>query len=117
MQLKQAHILLTSRLQAMIPDATNLEGYTTADAATDFTPDAAGLYVFRRSIGVDADTKVETFKYEAYYFDGHDYYKVTDLSVTPDGTSYATMLQQTVTSQAQQLSLLKKRQRPSILQL
>ena len=74
---------------SMIPDATNLEGYTTADAATDFTPDAAGLYVFRRSIGVDADTKVETFKYEAYYFDGHDYYKVTDLSVTPDGTSYA----------------------------
>jgi len=74
---------------SMIPDATNLEGYTTADAATDFTPDAAGLYVFRRSIGVDANTKVETFKYEAYYFDGHDYYKVTDLSVTPDGTSYA----------------------------
>ena len=74
---------------SMIPDATNLEGYTTADEATDFTPDAAGLYVFRRSIGVDADTKVETFKYEAYYFDGHDYYKVTDLSVTPDGTSYA----------------------------
>ena len=74
---------------SMIPDATNLEGYTTADAATDFTPDAAGLYVFRRSIGVDAETKVETFKYEAYYFDGHDYYKVTDLSVTPDGTSYA----------------------------
>ena len=73
---------------SMIPDATNLEGYTTADAATDFTPDAAGLYVFRRSIGVDADTKVETFKYEAYYFDGHYYYKVTDLSVTPDGTSY-----------------------------
>ncbi len=74
---------------SMIPDATKLEGYTTADAATDFTPDAAGLYVFRRSIGVDANTKVETFKYEAYYFDGHDYYKVTDLSVTPDGTSYA----------------------------
>ena len=74
---------------SMIPDATNLEGYTTADAATDFTPDAAGLYVFRRSIGVDANTKVETFKYEAYYFDGHDYYKVTDLSVTPDGASYA----------------------------
>ena len=74
---------------SMIPDATNLEGYTTADEATDFTPDAAGLYVFRRSIGVDANTKVETFKYEAYYFDGHDYYKVTDLSVTPDGASYA----------------------------
>ncbi len=74
---------------SMIPDATNLEGYTAADAATDFTPDAAGLYVFRRSIGVDANTKVETFKYEAYHFDGHDYYKVTDLSVTPDGTSYA----------------------------
>ena len=73
---------------SMIPDATNLEGYTTANAATDFTPDAAGLYVFRRSIGVDANTKVETFKYEAYYFDGHYYYKVTDLSVTPDGTSY-----------------------------
>jgi len=74
---------------SMIPDATNLEGYTTANAATDFTPDAAGLYVFRRSIGVDPITKIETFKYEGYYFDGHDFYKVTDLKVVPDTVSYA----------------------------
>ena len=74
---------------SMIPDATKLEGYTTADATTDFTPDAAGLYVFRRSIGVDPITKIETFKYEGYYFDGHDFYKVTDLKVVPDTVSYA----------------------------
>ena len=74
---------------SMIPDATNLEGYTTADAATDFTPDAAGLYVFRRSIGVDPETKIETFKYDGYYFDGQDYYKVSNLSVLPDSVSYA----------------------------
>ena len=74
---------------SMIPDATNLEGYTTADAATDFTPDAAGLYVFRRSIGVDPETKIETFKYDGYYFDGQDYYKVSNLNVVPDGISYA----------------------------
>jgi len=59
---------------------------------TDFTPRADGLYVFRRSIDVDAagfgDSGVgkgaETFTYDGYYYYGGRYYKIADLSVTPD---------------------------------
>ena len=55
-------------------------------AKTDFTPDAEGLYVFRRAIDVDYKN-AEQFDYEAYYYkDGH-YYKVTNLAVTPDNVA------------------------------
>ena len=46
---------------------------------TDFAPDAEGLYVFRRVIKVAADT-TETFEYAGYYFDGTDFYKITNLT-------------------------------------
>ena len=77
-----SNLELGTMVVAMVPDSTDLNGYTTADAITDFTPDAAGLYVFRRSIGVDPETKIETFKYDGYYFDGQDYYKLSNLSVS-----------------------------------
>ena len=32
---------------------------------------------------------LESFKYEGYYYDGKDFYKVTDLKVEPDTISYA----------------------------
>jgi len=67
----------------MTPHATDPNGYT--EGATDFTPDAEGLYVFRRSIDVDG-ARGETFEYEGYYFSNGDYYKITDLQVTPDST-------------------------------
>ena len=70
---------------AMNPDREDLDGYTTANQATDFAPDAADFYVFRRYIDIDPSTKIEKFEYAAYYYDGHDFYKVTDLSVEPGG--------------------------------
>ena len=79
-----------SKVVSMIPDSADLNAYeANNDPLTDFTPDAAGLYVFRRSIGVDKDTQLETFKYDGYYFDGQDYYQITDLRVVPDKASYA----------------------------
>ena len=67
---------------------------TTTTKADDFVPRAEGLYVFRRSIDVDAagfpgdTTRVsrgaESFTYDAYYYFGGRYYKVVDLDVTPD---------------------------------
>jgi len=49
----------------------------------DFTPDAEGLYVFRRSIGVNPATPgTETFEYDGYYFDGTDYYRISNLTYT-----------------------------------
>ena len=48
--------------------------------ATDFTPDKDGLYVFRRSIDVDAADQSETFTYDGYYFKGNKYYKVSNLN-------------------------------------
>jgi alternate signal-mediated exported protein len=79
-----------SKVVSMIPDSADLNAYeANNDPLTDFTPDAAGLYVFRRSIGVDKDTQLETFKYDGYYFDGQDYYQITDLKVVPDKASYA----------------------------
>jgi len=122
-----SNLELGNKIVAMTPDFDNENGYKPA-STTDFTPDAEGLYVFRRSIGVDSTTKVETFKYEAYYCvpgtptipevpevpavpDDPDtpeneyqpaipavpavpgvpgkYYKVSNLSVVPDGASYA----------------------------
>ena len=118
-----SNLQLGNKVVAMNPDFSNQENYTAA--AGDFTPDAEGLYVFRRSIGVDPTTKEETFKYEAYYcvpgtptipatpgsaeyVDPQTgdtvpavpatpevpgvpgkYYKVSNLSVVPDGASYA----------------------------
>jgi len=52
---------------------------------TDFTPRGTGLYVFRRQITVAGDAG-ETFEYAGYYYDGTDYYKISNLSVTPDST-------------------------------
>ena len=67
---------------------------TTTNKGDDFVPRAEGLYVFRRSIDVDAagfpgdTTRVskgaESFTYDAYYYFGGRYYKVVDLDVTPD---------------------------------
>ncbi len=53
---------------------------------TEFTPDADGLYVFRRSIDVDTGTQAETFEYEGYYYDSTTgkFFKITDLNITPD---------------------------------
>jgi len=59
---------------------------------TDFTPRADGLYVFRRSIDVDSTgfgadeigKGAESFTYDGYYYYGGKYYKIADLSVTPD---------------------------------
>ncbi len=53
---------------AMNPDFKNDNGYTSADPVTDFKPDAEGLYVFRRSIGVDSKTQLENYTYDAYYY-------------------------------------------------
>lgn len=55
-------------------------------AETDFTPDEDGLYVFRRKIVVDNDTRAEQFKYEGYYYSGGKFYKISNLKVTPDTT-------------------------------
>jgi len=52
---------------------------------TDFTPGGAGLYVFRRQITVAGDAK-ETFEYSGYYYDNGNYYKISNLQVTPDST-------------------------------
>ena len=51
---------------AMTPGADE-NGYVAANA-TDFTPDVEGLYVFRRTIGVNSKTQLEEYTYEAYYF-------------------------------------------------
>ena len=74
---------LGQKIVAMIPDTSDLDGYTTADVLTDFAPAENGLYVFRRSIGVAAD-RTETFEYVGYYYDNGDFYKVELESVTPD---------------------------------
>lgn len=55
-------------------------------AETDFTPDKDGLYVFRRKIVVDKNTRAEEFKYEGYYYSGGKFYKISNLKVTPDTT-------------------------------
>ena len=55
----------------------------TTSPKTDFTPTTKGLYVFRRTIDVDANA-LETFTYDAYYFNDGVYYKVTDLKLTSD---------------------------------
>lgn len=75
------------------PGATPTTGTDTVKV-DDFVPRAEGLYVFRRSIDVDAagfpgdTTRVskgaESFTYDAYYYFGGRYYKVVDLAVTPD---------------------------------
>ena len=84
------NVELGNKVVSMVPDTADLDAYAAKnDPLTDFNPDTAGVYVFRRSIGVDKNTKIETFKYDGYYYDGQDFYKITDLSVVPDGASYA----------------------------
>jgi len=52
---------------------------------SDFTPDAEGLYVFRRAIDTESMTYGEEFfTYAGYYFKDGKYYKVNNLVVTPD---------------------------------
>ena len=75
--------VLGNKIVSMTPDPADLNGYTAG--ATDFTPDAEGLYVFRRSIVVDGSL-LETFEYEGYYYKDNKFYKITDLEVTPDAT-------------------------------
>jgi len=84
---KASNFKAGDKVVAMNPDFDDENGYTALTG--DFGPDAPGLYVFRRSIKVDNDTQVETFKYDAYYFDGQDFYKVTNLKVVPNTVSYA----------------------------
>jgi alternate signal-mediated exported protein len=70
---------------SMVPDGTNLDAYVANNTpVTDFTPDAEGLYVFRRSIDVDENAQTEMFKYDGYYYKGGNFYKVKIVSVTPD---------------------------------
>ena len=73
---------LGNQIVAMTPSPTNLDGYTAE--TTDFTPTANGLYVFRRSIGVDSTTRAENFEYEGYYYNDGEFYKVKLTSVTAD---------------------------------
>ena len=54
-------------------------------ALTDFQPDKEGLYVFRRSIAVAGDRE-ETFEYAGYYYKENQFYKISNLNVTPDTT-------------------------------
>lgn len=73
-----------NKIVSMTPDSSNLDGYTAG--ATDFTPDAEGLYVFRRAINVDDTNRTEKFTYEGYYYKGGDFYKISNLTTTPDTT-------------------------------
>ncbi len=68
-----------NQIVAMTPDSDNLDGYKPQTGKTDFTPDEAGLYVFRRKITVDTTNQSETFSYEGYYYDGYgNYYKISN---------------------------------------
>ena len=53
---------------AMSPEPRQTEYDYNATSATDFAPDAEGLYVFRRTIGVDSKTQLENYTYDAYYY-------------------------------------------------
>ena len=62
---------LGKQVVSMVPNATDPDAYETLnEPLTDFTPDAPGLYVFRRSIGVDPVTRVEQYTYDGYYYTG-----------------------------------------------
>lgn len=56
---------------------------TVTPSKTDFTPDAEGLYVFRRTVVVN-NNATEQFTYDGYYFKDGRYYKITDLEVIQD---------------------------------
>ncbi len=67
---------LGKQVVSMVPDATNLDAYEAVNTPlTDFAPDAPGLYVFRRTVGVDPETGVEQYTYDGYYY-------ATDLAAT-----------------------------------
>ena len=70
----------------MVPNGTNLDAYVanTINPPTDFTPTADGLYVFRRTIETDANAQTELFTYDGYYYKGGEFYKISNLTVTPD---------------------------------
>ena len=93
----------TEVAETMIDGATTHEGgaflaYTTSSTPTGYLvssrtqdsltgawhPTEAGVYIFRRSITV-ASSGAETYKYDGYYFDGTDYYKIA-ISSTPAPT-------------------------------
>jgi alternate signal-mediated exported protein len=83
-----SNLTLGNKVVAMNPDFADKTKYASGDG--DFGPDAAGLYVFRRYINVDGTSDpfgAETFKYVGYYYDGQDFYEVTDLKVTPDNVA------------------------------
>ena len=77
--------VLGEQAVSITPSSTDPNAYT--EGATDFTPDVDGLYVFRRSIGVDSITRAETFEYAGYEYKNGKYYKVELTSVTPDTTA------------------------------
>ena len=53
---------------AMSPEPRQTEYDYEATSQTDFQPDVEGLYVFRRTIGVDDKTQIENYTYDAYYY-------------------------------------------------
>ena len=56
------------KVVAMSPEPRQTEYNYEATSKTDFQPDLEGLYVFRRTIGVDDDTQLENYAYDAYYY-------------------------------------------------
>lgn len=71
---------------------TSADGVDVGISGTAYTPTNSGIYIFRRSIDVtqDADTKeiTETFEYAGYYFDGTDYYKLSNIAKSGDTYTY-----------------------------
>lgn len=64
-------------------DKAKIAVVTQSASKTDFTPDAEGLYVFRRNVIVN-NNATEQFEYDGYYFKDGNYYKITDLKVIQD---------------------------------
>lgn len=73
---------LTNVTAGNIAEYFNNGAGTDPKTTDDFTPTTAGLYFFRRSIGVKAADQTETFTYQGYYFDGSgNYYKLADIRI------------------------------------
>ena len=77
-------IINETAYNALTSDAEKAN-YIEISYKSDFTPDAEGLYVFRRTIDTTSMTYGEEFfKYAGYYFKDGKYYKVKNIVVTPD---------------------------------
>ena len=73
---------LITKAQYDALDESGKASYVETTVKNDFTPDANGLYVFRRYIDVMSNGG-EFFEYGAYYYKDGKYYKVNNLVVTP----------------------------------